>query len=394
MAMFGFTLNNLTLFGLVLAVGIVVDDAIVVVENVERNIAAGLQSARGRDQEHGRGRRRADRDRAGAVRGVRARPPSSPAFPGSSTGSSRSPSRARRSISLIVSLTLSPALCALLLKPHDPQHRDRWWERPIRGFFRMFNCGFDEFAARLWLARRAVVRFAVIMLLVYAGILAFGLNEFRKTPIGFIPQLDRGYLIVAANCRRAPSLARTDEVHAPRRRDRAEDAGRRRRGEHRRLLRRDLHQCAERRRDLPRARPVREARAAIRAQSADGIQRELFGKLRGDPGGADLRGAAAAGAGHRQCRRLPHDGRGPRRARPAGAAGGGLRDDGRGGADAGPARRCSRCSRPRRRSSISTSTAPRRSCSASTCRTCSPRCRSISARPTSTTSTCSAAPSA
>ena len=57
MAMFGFTLNNLSLFGLVLAVGIVVDDAIVVVENVERNIAAGLGAARGRDQEHGRGRR-------------------------------------------------------------------------------------------------------------------------------------------------------------------------------------------------------------------------------------------------------------------------------------------------------------------------------------------------
>ena len=63
-------------------------------------------------------------------------------------------------------------------------------------------------------------------------------------------------------------------------------------------------------------------------------------------------------------------------------------------ADARPVSRCSRCSRRRRRSSISTSTAPRRSCSASTCRTCSPRCRSISARPMSTTSTCSAAPSA
>ena len=70
MATFGFTLNNLTLFGLVLAVGIVVDDAIVVVENVERNIAAGLDAARSRDPQHGRGRHRADRDRAGAVRGV------------------------------------------------------------------------------------------------------------------------------------------------------------------------------------------------------------------------------------------------------------------------------------------------------------------------------------
>ena len=71
MAMFGFTLNNLTLFGLVLAVGIVVDDAIVVVENVERNIAAGLTPREAADQEHGRGRRRAGRDCAGAVRGVR-----------------------------------------------------------------------------------------------------------------------------------------------------------------------------------------------------------------------------------------------------------------------------------------------------------------------------------
>ena len=69
-------------------------------------------------------------------------------------------------------------------------------------------------------------------------------------------------------------------------------------------------------------------------------------------------------------------------------------DDGQGGGRRRASCRCSRCSRPRRRSSISTSTAPRRSSSASTCRTCSPRCRSISARPTSTTSTCSAAPSA
>ena len=89
MAMFGFSLNNLSLFGLVLAIGIVVDDAIVVVENVERNIAAGLSPRDAARTQHGRGRRRADRDRAGAVRRVRARRPSSPAFPGSSTASSR-----------------------------------------------------------------------------------------------------------------------------------------------------------------------------------------------------------------------------------------------------------------------------------------------------------------
>ena len=89
MALFGFTLNNLSLFGLVLAVGIVVDDAIVVVENVERNIAAGLNPREAAHPEHGRGRRaRWSRLRWCCARCL-SRPPSSPAFPASSTGSSR-----------------------------------------------------------------------------------------------------------------------------------------------------------------------------------------------------------------------------------------------------------------------------------------------------------------
>ena len=89
MAAFGFSLNNLSLFGLVLAVGIVVDDAIVVVENVERNIAAGLESARGGAAQHGRGRqRRWSRSRWCCAR-CSCRPPSSPGCPVSSTGSSR-----------------------------------------------------------------------------------------------------------------------------------------------------------------------------------------------------------------------------------------------------------------------------------------------------------------
>ena len=115
-------------------------------------------------------------------------------------------------MSLTISLTLSPALCALLLRPHQA-HEEKvgWWARPLRGFFGYFNLGFDKLAQGYgWIASR-VVRFTVIMLLVYAGIIAFGLNEFRKTPIGFIPALDRGYLIVIAQLPGA-SLSRTDEV--------------------------------------------------------------------------------------------------------------------------------------------------------------------------------------
>ena len=114
--------------------------------------------------------------------------------------------------SLIVSLTLSPALCALLLKPHDESRSPRWYERPVRGFFRLFNRGFDSLARGYgWLAGH-VVRMAVIMVLIYAGVLAFGLNEFRHVPQGFIPQQDRGYLIVAAQLPPGASLQRTDEV--------------------------------------------------------------------------------------------------------------------------------------------------------------------------------------
>jgi hydrophobe/amphiphile efflux-1 (HAE1) family protein len=211
MAAFGFTLNNLTLFGLVLAVGIVVDDAIVVVENVERGIAEGLSPREAAIR---------SMDEVGSALIAIALVLCAVFIPSAFiTGISGQFYRqfaltiaGATIVSCTVSLTLSPALCALLLKPHDPKHRDKWWEIPIHGFFRLFNFGFDKFAAGYgWIVGK-VVRIAAIMLLVYAAVLAYGLNEFRKTPTGFIPQLDRGIIIVAAQLPPGAALSRTDAV--------------------------------------------------------------------------------------------------------------------------------------------------------------------------------------
>ncbi len=212
MSVFGFTLNTLTLFGMVLAVGIVVDDAIVVVENVERNIAAGLNP---------RAAAIKSMDEVGAALIAIALVLSAVFVPSAFiTGISGQFYRqfaltiaSATVISLVVSLTLSPALCALLLKPHRKGEEDRWWERPIHGFFRLFNKGFDRFAQGYGRLAGRVVRVTVLMLLIYAGVLAFGLNEFRKTPVGFIPQVDGGYLITVVQLPPGASLSRTDAVN-------------------------------------------------------------------------------------------------------------------------------------------------------------------------------------
>jgi hydrophobe/amphiphile efflux-1 (HAE1) family protein len=211
MAAFGFTLNNLSLFGLVLAIGIVVDDAIVVVENVERNIAAGLAP---------REAARKSMDEVGSALIAIALVLCAVFVPSVFiTGISGQFYRqfaltiaGATVISLIVSLTLSPAMCALLLKPHEAAHRDRWWERPIHGFFGYFNRAFDRVGTGIsWLATRTVRR-AAMMVVIYLVVLGIGLNAFRKTPIGFIPPVDRGYIIVVIQLPPGASLARTDAV--------------------------------------------------------------------------------------------------------------------------------------------------------------------------------------
>ena len=213
MSLFGFTLNNLSLFGLVLAIGIVVDDAIVVVENVERNIAAGHSPREAAIK---------SMDEVGGALIAIALVLCAVFIPSAFiTGISGQFYRqfaltiaGATVISLIVSLTLSPALCALLLKPHDPQHRaiagGAADPRLLPRVQPRLRCGSTRGYG--WLAA-VTVRFAVLMLVVYAGVIAFGLNEFRKTPIGFIPQLDRGYLIMVTQLPPGASLARTDDVN-------------------------------------------------------------------------------------------------------------------------------------------------------------------------------------
>jgi hydrophobe/amphiphile efflux-1 (HAE1) family protein len=212
MSIFGFTLNNLSLFGLVLAIGIVVDDAIVVVENVQRNIEGGLKPREAAIK---------SMDEVGGALVAIALVLISVFVPSAFiTGISGQFYRqfaltiaGATVISLFVSLTLSPALCALLLRPQTEAHEGPRWAKPIRGFFNAFNRGFGTLTRGYgWLSGR-LVRISVLMLVVYAGVIAFGLTEFRRTPVGFIPQLDRGYLIIVTQLPPAASLARTDDVN-------------------------------------------------------------------------------------------------------------------------------------------------------------------------------------
>ncbi|MHB2169770.1 efflux RND transporter permease subunit [Alsobacter sp. R-9] len=211
----GFSLNNLTLFGLVLAIGIVVDDAIVVVENVERNLAAGLSPVEATKR---------TMDEVGSALIAIALVLSAVFIPVAFlTGITGQFFRqfaltiaAATVISAFNSLTLSPALCALLLKPHvkDAQRslasRVLGW--PMRAFFRAFNWTFDGIAAGYgWLTGR-LVRIGIVVLLAYAGLVGLTVDLFMKAPRGFIPQQERGFYIVAIQLPPGSTITRTDEV--------------------------------------------------------------------------------------------------------------------------------------------------------------------------------------
>ena len=211
--MLGYSINTLTLFGLVLAIGIVVDDAIVVVENVERNIAQGLSP---RDAAH-----QAMREVSGpiiAIALVLCAVFVPMAFLSGVTGQFYKQFAVTIAISTVISainsLTLSPALAAKLLRPHDaPKDAltraiDRgfgWLFRPFNRFFERSSDGYHGVVART-LKRRGAV-FAV-----YAALLAATALLFNAVPGGFIPVQDKLYLFAGAKLPEGASLSRTSAV--------------------------------------------------------------------------------------------------------------------------------------------------------------------------------------
>jgi hydrophobe/amphiphile efflux-1 (HAE1) family protein len=213
LAAFGISLNNLSLFGLVLAVGIVVDDAIVVVENVERNIRDGVSpmAAAHRTMDEVGGALIAIALTLCAVF-----VPS--AFLSGISGlffrQFAVTISASTIISCFVSLTLSPALCAVLFKAHHEHDLSRAGlaRRLLHRAFDRFNRGFDRLSFGYGNLTRRLVSGAIIVLVVYAALIGVAAVEFAKTPTGFIPEQDQGYLINVVQLPAGSTLDRTEKV--------------------------------------------------------------------------------------------------------------------------------------------------------------------------------------
>ncbi len=211
MKIFGFSLNNLSLFGLVLAIGIVVDDAIVVVENVERFIAQGFKP------------REATIKAMGEVTGpviavalVLCAVFVPTAFISGISGKFYQQFALTIAVSTVISafnsLTLSPALCALLLQEHGaPKDKfTKLLDATLGWFFRIFNRVFQRAGDSYAGVVRHLIRVAAAVLVVYGGLVGLGLFTFAKVPTGFIPSQDMGYLIVVVQLPDASSFERTD----------------------------------------------------------------------------------------------------------------------------------------------------------------------------------------
>ena len=212
MRLLGSSLNNLSLFGLVLAIGIVVDDAIVVVENVERYLRQGLS------------RRDATLKAMSEVSGaliaialVLCAVFVPVAFLGGITGQFYRQFALTIATATVISafnaLTLSPALAALLLREHvDHPPREFWLLRLIHGFFAWFNRSFDRMADAYSRVVRALVRHTVLSVFGYVALLGLTIFTFTRVPVGFIPTQDMGYFLIVVQLPDGASFNRTDEV--------------------------------------------------------------------------------------------------------------------------------------------------------------------------------------
>jgi multidrug efflux pump len=213
MSALGFSINALSLFGLVLAIGIVVDDAIVVVENVERNIALGLSPVDAT--------RRAMDEVTGPIVAtalVLCAVFIPTAFISGLSGMFYKQFAITIAISTVISafnsLTLSPALSALLLRDHHAPKDGltRVLDRLLGWFFRPFNQFFDWASGGYSRAVARVLRVSAVALAVYVGLIFLTGRVFQAVPAGFIPLQDKQFLICVAQLPDAASLDRTDAV--------------------------------------------------------------------------------------------------------------------------------------------------------------------------------------
>ncbi|HSI86426.1 MAG: efflux RND transporter permease subunit [Candidatus Methylacidiphilales bacterium] len=213
MSMLGFSLNNLSLFGLVLAIGIVVDDAIVVVENVEHHMAHGLSprdaAFKAMDEVSGP---------VVAVALVLCAVFVPTAFITGISGEFYRQFALTIAVSTVISafnsLTLSPALAAIVLRPPNAEKDmgTKFINFILGWFFKLFNLGFDVSTKFYVGIVRMLIRGAIIALVVYGGLIYATYHAFMIVPTGFIPPQDKGYLIVNAQLPDAASIERSDAV--------------------------------------------------------------------------------------------------------------------------------------------------------------------------------------
>jgi hydrophobe/amphiphile efflux-1 (HAE1) family protein len=208
----GYSLNYLTLFGLILAIGIVVDDAIVVVENMERNIAEGMSPRKAAHH---------TMDEVGTAliaMGLVVVAVFLPTlFIGGITGKFFQQFGMTVAIatviSVIVSLTLSPALAARLFKANHHDHATQLpLYHPVRYLFAKFNTGLHTFARQYGRFIGKFLRLGALALIIYALLIALTAWQFQRVPTGFIPSQDQGYFIVSIQLPPGASLSRTDEI--------------------------------------------------------------------------------------------------------------------------------------------------------------------------------------